>query len=94
MRCSGPRAKLTLVKRLDIIEVYRSHGIPYYLKIDVEGVDRLILEELKRFQDRPQYVSIESRRSTSISSTPSWIFSKVSGIRSLKSCSSKQFPAP
>jgi FkbM family methyltransferase len=58
----GSRSERTLVNRVDITEVYRSHGIPFYLKVDVEGVDRLVLEELQRFQDRPQYLSLESEK--------------------------------
>jgi FkbM family methyltransferase len=48
--------------RVDIGEVYRSHGIPFYLKIDVEGVDRLVLDGLKQFEARPRYLSIESEK--------------------------------
>jgi hypothetical protein len=48
--------------QVDIAEVYSSHGIPFYLKIDVEGVDRVALEALKMFQDRPRYVSLESEK--------------------------------
>jgi FkbM family methyltransferase len=50
------------VPRVDIADVYRSHGIPFYLKIDVEGVDRLILEELASVDCLPQYVSVESEK--------------------------------
>ena len=35
------------VPRVDIAEIYRSYGIPFYLKIDVEGADRLILRRTK-----------------------------------------------
>ena len=58
----GSLSEQTEVKRVDISEVYRTHGIPFYLKIDVEGIDRLILEGLKSFQERPQYVSLESEK--------------------------------
>lgn len=58
----GHSSKLIEVPRIDIAETCRLYGIPFYLKIDVEGVDRLILEELKSFQDRPQYVSLESEK--------------------------------
>ena len=49
-------------------EVYRSLGVPFYLKVDVEGVDRIVVEELKAFDDRPQYLSLELTREISISS--------------------------
>jgi FkbM family methyltransferase len=58
----GYRSERIEIPRVDICEVYRSHGIPYYLKIDVEGVDRLVLDGLKQFEARPRYVSIESEK--------------------------------
>lgn len=39
--------------------ILRSWGIPYYLKIDIEGADHLCLEALEKFKDRPSYVSTE-----------------------------------
>lgn len=50
------------VNRVDIAEIYRTYGVPFYLKVDVEGADRLVLEELKLFSNRPQYVSLESEK--------------------------------
>jgi FkbM family methyltransferase len=37
----------------------QQYGIPYYLKVDIEGADRLCLEALAEFSDRPKYVSVE-----------------------------------
>ena len=56
----GHRSEKIEVNRIDIAELYRSLGIPVYLKIDIEGLDSLVLEELKGFDDRPQYISLES----------------------------------
>jgi FkbM family methyltransferase len=50
------------VNRIEMTEVYRSLGIPFYLKVDVEGVDRFVVEELKSFDERPQYLSLESEK--------------------------------
>ena len=41
-------------------DVFDRHGVPHYLKIDVEGVDTVILEALVRQADRPRYISLES----------------------------------
>ena len=38
------------------------YGVPYYLKIDIEGADLLCLMGLKNFSERPPYVSIESEK--------------------------------
>jgi FkbM family methyltransferase len=35
-------------------------GIPYYLKVDIEGLDRLCVQALRGFDEKPAYVSIES----------------------------------
>ena len=50
------------LNRIDMAQIYRSYGIPYYLKVDVEGVDRLVVEELNAFEERPQYLSLESEK--------------------------------
>jgi len=35
------------------------YGIPYYLKVDIEGLDLLCLQALHEFRQRPAYVSVE-----------------------------------
>jgi FkbM family methyltransferase len=39
--------------------VLREHGIPYYLKIDIEGADYLCIDALKEFKDKPRFISVE-----------------------------------
>ena len=41
-------------------ELFATYGVPYYLKIDIEGADLLLLRGLGKVAGRPQYVSIES----------------------------------
>ncbi len=41
-------------------EVLQSYGIPYYLKIDIEGHDYHVLKALLRLRAVPVYVSVES----------------------------------
>ena len=43
-------------------DLFASYGIPYYAKVDIEGSDRLCLEALLGFDDRPQYISVESEK--------------------------------
>ena len=47
------------VPALDFAEVLRAHGIPRYLKIDIEGADLHCVEALRAFDARPDYVSLE-----------------------------------
>ena len=58
-RMCAPSEKID-VNSIDMANVFRTYGIPHYLKIDVEGADCLVLNTLKEFTDRPTYVSIES----------------------------------
>ncbi len=44
-------------KRLD--HFIGEYGMPYYLKIDVEGLDATVVRELTRWVIRPLYVSLE-----------------------------------
>jgi FkbM family methyltransferase len=39
-------------------------GVPYYLKIDIEGADLLCLKALRDVQSKPKYVSIESTKTS------------------------------
>lgn len=47
---------------VDFEKAIRQHGMPYYMKIDIEGADRTCLEALKQFPIRPSYLSIESEK--------------------------------
>jgi FkbM family methyltransferase len=40
------------------------YGVPYYMKVDIEGADTLCLEGLMASVDRPKYVSIESTKAS------------------------------
>jgi FkbM family methyltransferase len=40
------------------------YGVPYYMKVDIEGADALCLEGLMASADRPKYVSIESTKAS------------------------------
>lgn len=44
-------------KRLDFF--IRKYGMPYFLKIDVEGVDAIVVRELLHWNERPKFLSVE-----------------------------------
>lgn len=58
----GYESETITVDRVDIVECYNVFGIPHYLKIDIEGADKVVLEGLKSADARPQFVSIESEK--------------------------------
>ncbi len=58
----GTSSAVIEVPAVDFAAALRRHGVPYYMKIDIEGMDRVCLQSLKHVQDRPAYVSIESEK--------------------------------
>ncbi len=58
----GSPSKLIKVKSSRFPDVLSKYGVPYYLKIDIEGADILCLEGLVSKPDRPKFVSIESEK--------------------------------
>jgi len=58
----GAPSRLVRVKAITFPEVLSKHGVPYYLKIDIEGADVLCLACLIGKPDRPKFVSIESEK--------------------------------
>lgn len=57
---SGARSVKVEVVRVDIVEAFLTLGVPFYLKVDIEGADHLVLDGLHRLKDRPCYISIEA----------------------------------
>jgi FkbM family methyltransferase len=49
---------------VDLARVLCEHGMPHYMKIDIEGADMACLHVLKRFRDRPTFVSLESDKTS------------------------------
>lgn len=46
----------------NIIELIEQYGEPYFIKIDIEGYDHIILKELFKTNIRPPYISAESHQ--------------------------------
>ena len=49
----------TVVPSIPFSWLIDQFGVPYYLKIDIEGADVLCLEDLMKQEDRPNFISIE-----------------------------------
>jgi FkbM family methyltransferase len=56
----GTTNEIIEVPVVDFLEYLEKYGIPHYLKIDIEGMDKLCLRALINFKEKPDYVSIES----------------------------------
>jgi FkbM family methyltransferase len=61
-RQMGRDSWVVQVPTVDFRECLNRFGMPYYLKVDIEGADMICLESLAGFPDKPDYVSIESNK--------------------------------
>jgi len=60
----GKSSKMIEVPMVNFEEAIKEHGVPHYMKIDIEGCDIVCLKALKRFKTLPDYVSFESDRTS------------------------------
>jgi FkbM family methyltransferase len=58
----GTRVERIVVEALPMAEIFASFGVPYYMKVDIEGRDMLCVDALRRAPTRPRYLSIEAHR--------------------------------
>jgi FkbM family methyltransferase len=60
------RASSTAVEvdAINLVEVIQEHGMPRFMKIDIEGCDMACVNALREFRARPDYVSIESDKTS------------------------------
>lgn len=59
----GSASKAIEVAIVNFEDAIQQHGVPHYMKIDIEGNDVFCLTALKKFKERPDYVSFEADRS-------------------------------
>jgi FkbM family methyltransferase len=55
----GTRYRTLPIRCVPIQELLLRHGVPHYLKIDIEGADRLVLGQLRGEKLLPRYISVE-----------------------------------
>ena len=58
----GADSEVIEVPTINFADCLQKYGIPYYLKIDIEGMDLICLRALRDFDSKPDYVSIESEK--------------------------------
>lgn len=59
---TGASHEVIEVNTINFSKCLEQYGIPYYMKIDIEGADLVCLRALKGFELRPSYVSVESEK--------------------------------
>jgi FkbM family methyltransferase len=62
----GNHATLVEVDAVPLDDLIVSYGVPYYLKVDIEGMDMECVRALHRFAVRPHFISLESAVTSSI----------------------------
>ncbi|WP_394690680.1 FkbM family methyltransferase [Hoeflea sp.] len=50
------------VQSVTLASLYARHGVPYFMKIDVEGADMMVLEQVAAHSVLPDFISIEDCR--------------------------------
>jgi len=60
----GTSSTVTEVDAIHFADAIREHGVPYFMKIDIEGSDWLCINALTGFEERPNYISIESDKTS------------------------------
>ena len=49
---------------VDFAGVIQEHGVPHFMKIDIEGCDMVCINALRSLAQRPDYVSVESDKTS------------------------------
>jgi len=56
----GAKSHSVEIQATTIGEILSYHGMPFYMKIDIEGADILCLKGLLELTEKPRYISVES----------------------------------
>jgi FkbM family methyltransferase len=60
----GTSSTVIELDAINFADAIREHGVPYFMKIDIEGCDTVCLGALIGFEERPTYISIESDKTS------------------------------
>lgn len=60
----GTSNTLIEVDVINLEDVIRKQGIPHFMKIDIEGCDMVCVKVLKKFLNCPDYISVESDKTS------------------------------
>jgi FkbM family methyltransferase len=81
-RRDGLKTTTVEVDAVSLGEVLDEHGTPYYLKVDVEGMDLTCVAALRGRTDLPRFLSVESVV-TSLDATPAMARAELALVRDL-----------
>jgi FkbM family methyltransferase len=55
----GTRSREISVPTVNATTLFERHGTPYFVKIDIEGLDDCVVRSVGALRDRPKYLSVE-----------------------------------
>ena len=58
----GTSSKEIQVPTIKMKQLFQNYGVPYYIKIDIEGMDLHALKQMADEKYKPKYISIESEK--------------------------------
>ncbi|MDH5188963.1 MAG: FkbM family methyltransferase [Rhodospirillaceae bacterium] len=58
----GSSAEKVSVDAVNILQLTEEYGVPYYMKVDVEGCDVIVASQLSSLNKKPLYVSFETSK--------------------------------
>lgn len=58
----GAPSSVIELPAIDFRDCLERHGVPHYLKVDIEGADLVCVSALEAFEARPSYLSIEAEK--------------------------------
>jgi FkbM family methyltransferase len=70
------------VPTVPFADVLGDYGVPFYLKVDIEGYDMLCVRALRAYEERPRFISIESNV-TVTSADPDAVFDEIAELWTL-----------
>jgi FkbM family methyltransferase len=57
---SKSRVRAVRVPAVALVQIIAEHGVPYYLKVDIQGAELVCLEALLGLTERPTYLSVSA----------------------------------
>lgn len=60
----GSKSKVVSVESVSIDDLCKKFGVPLYVKVDIEGCDVMVAEDLYSLKEKPKFVSFETSRLT------------------------------
>lgn len=62
VRSDGSDPNVVSVESTSLYQLYETYGIPYYIKVDLEGYDVFTAKQVFEYQVKPAFISFETSR--------------------------------